>query len=104
MSELRVLRCTREAYSIVASYAGQNELSLCQALTQIVTGTSGDVETEPQKQVPWQFIKDHLDNQPSPGTAPEAEPAQQEVQEPWKWWRDHYERERIRLENLESTG
>jgi len=96
MSELRVLRCTRETYSTVASYAGQNELSLCEALTQIVNGPSGD------QAAPWQFVKDHLDNQPSSGTAPTVEPAQQEVQEPWKWWRDHYERQR--LENLESPG
>jgi len=73
MSELRVLRCTRETYSIVASYAGQNELSLCQALTQIVTGTSGENPPEPQQQ--------------------EQSAQQQEIEDPWKWWRDHYERQ-----------
>ena len=46
MSELRVLRCTRETYSIVASYAGQNELSLCEALSQIVFNGTLSVRLE----------------------------------------------------------
>ena len=71
MSELRVLRCTRKTYSAVASYAGQNDLSLCEALTQIVNGTSGD------QAAPWQFIKDHLERERE-GNA-EAEPAQEEI-------------------------
>jgi len=28
--------------------------------------------------------------------------SQPEIQVPWQWWHDHYERERIRIENLES--
>jgi len=85
MSELRVLRCTRETYSTVASYAGQNKMSLCEALTQIVNGTSGEnpPETLPQQQ---------------------EQATQQEVQEPWKWWRDHYERQRERNAAASAAG
>lgn len=70
MSKLRVLRCTRQTYSIVASYAGHNELSLCEALSQIVNGTSvnapemkNDSSTaQEQTPDPWQFWEDWKNN------------------------------------------